>query len=102
MGNCRVDNYFNKQFGEIMEESREQRAFLLGWSRGLFELYKFLAETESVEFADKSFIKADSNKHLLKFIEMYKEKDSDLEKITFEYQQYKKSRHEKENINESF
>lgn len=86
MGLLKMNDYLNKEYSDIMSETREKRAFDLGMAYGYFQLYNYIKMENDKETADncfKSMLSDESNerKHFKKMVELSEQENTKAEKF---------------------
>lgn len=82
----KIDEFITKEFNNIMSDSRECKAYELGYARGMFALYETIKRDYGKNTADqsfKSFINGDANTSIYfrKMITLSEEEDKNSKEI---------------------
>ena len=90
----KTNNYISEQINEIIKDTREFRAYDLGFAAGLFELYKRIKNEAGEEFANKQFRYLINKKERIaeyfnKLIELDKEPMTKADKLRDKLTQFK-------------
>jgi DNA-binding ferritin-like protein len=84
--NNKVNDFINKEYSDIIAQTREMRAFNLGTANGYYQLYKYIKDEIGKDSANKCFKSCfeatdEVSKYFTKMIELSEEQDKETEDI---------------------